>query len=146
MIFYFSLLRFVERCKGILTIFIYKKVKKVFAHSSLRYLIVFSFVILQSQYSVTAQCKQRAIKAYGNVSKTIDEAKVYGKNGVYEKQLELCLKAVEQTRKIQDRDSCFWPDAHLALSDVYYNTGNFEKALQSASEALSFCKQFEMDN
>jgi tetratricopeptide (TPR) repeat protein len=108
--------------------------------------ILFTFLLVIGFSCAEAQCEPKAIKAYGDVSKTIDDAIEKGKNGDYEKQLELCLKAVDQTRKIQDKHNCFWPNAHLALSDVYYNTGDLEKALLSASEALGFCKQFEMDN
>ena len=102
--------------------------------------VVFGFL------SIAAQCESKAIKAYNNVSKTIDKADAEGEKGDYEKQLDLCQKAVEQTRKIQDKYNCFWPNAHLALSDVYYDMGELDKALLSAREALQFCTQFEMDN
>ncbi len=108
-------------------------------------IIILLNVLCGFSYAV-AQCEPKAIKAYNNVSKTIDKADAEGKKPNYEKQLDLCKKAVEQTRKIQDKYNCFWPNAHLALSDVYYNMGELDKALLSAREALQFCTQFEMDN
>lgn len=110
------------------------------------FLIVILLKVLCGFSLIVAQCEPKAIKAYNEVSKTIDAATAEGKNGPTERQLNLCKKAVDQTRKIQDKYNCFWPNAHLALSDVYYNMGELEKALLSAREALQFCTQFEMDN
>lgn len=95
---------------------------------------------------VTAQCVPKAIAAYNEVTKTIERASELGKNGEYDKQLDLCLKAVEQTKRIQEKFDCFWPNAHLALSDVYYNKGELDNALSAAAASLDFCKKFNMDN
>jgi len=113
----------------------------------MRFLISIFFLKTIFGFSfVEAQCIPKAINAYNEVTKTIERASEFGKNGEYDKQLDLCLKAVEQTEKIQDKYDCFWPNAHLALSDVYYNMGELDKALSAAAASLDFCKKFEMDN
>ncbi len=113
----------------------------------MRFLLILLFLkILCGVSQISAQCVPKAIKAYDDVTKTIEHALEFGKKGEYDKQLDLCLKAVEQTEKIQDKYDCFWPNAHLALSDVYYNMGELDKALSAAAASLDFCKKFEMDN
>lgn len=110
------------------------------------FLILFLLRIFFDFSTVSGQCVPKAIAAYNEVTKTIERASEYGKNGEYDKQLDLCMKAVEQTKRIQEKYDCFWPNAHLALSDVYYNKGELDNALSAAAAALDFCKKFNMDN
>lgn len=113
----------------------------------MRFFLILFFLRIAGEFSaMSAQCVPKAIKAYDDVTNTIEHAAEFGKKGEYDKQLDLCLKAVEQTERIQDKYDCFWPNAHLALSDVYYNKGELDKALSAAAASLDFCKKFQMDN